>query len=359
MNSVAVANQEEAATIAAEFLSSLDNLPNEVQHLLAEIKHKDTRVNELQQEIHKNSDRYFRHALKNLNIKEPKENGKDKDTKDSAIQARVSNAFAEMEQLSKEKIALATRLVETLTRVSARLDHDHARVVQLSGEQTQEQYEVRGGYVVGTLPGASAPIGLSANTSISAPVPRSVRELQDSLRSAVANELVSATPPPPGAAQNAQKRKLHDSHCRRLNTGAAVASISANVSRAHTPQARSRLSQQVHPSPPPPPAASRSRRIATPAVDEDDEGEDADADGDVDDQDESGDPEDKGLYCYCQKVSYGEMIACDNDSCPYEWFHLGCVGLKQPLPDSWFCDECLKSLGAGGGGSRKGRRKAQ
>lgn len=60
MNSVAAANQEEAATIAAEFLSSkylsymyeyvltivsqgLDNLPNEVQHLLTEIRYKETR----------------------------------------------------------------------------------------------------------------------------------------------------------------------------------------------------------------------------------------------------------------------------------------------------------------------------
>ncbi|GJD06561.1 Inhibitor of growth protein 4 [Galdieria sulphuraria] len=32
-------------------------------------------------------------------------------------------------------------------------------------------------------------------------------------------------------------------------------------------------------------------------------------------------------YCYCNQVSYGEMIACDNTNCPYEWFHFQCVGL--------------------------------
>lgn len=36
------------------------------------------------------------------------------------------------------------------------------------------------------------------------------------------------------------------------------------------------------------------------------------------------------LYCYCQKVSYGEMIGCDRDGCKREWFHLGCVGLDKP-----------------------------
>lgn len=33
-------------------------------------------------------------------------------------------------------------------------------------------------------------------------------------------------------------------------------------------------------------------------------------------------------YCYCNSVSYGEMIACDAENCKKEWFHLGCSGLK-------------------------------
>ncbi|EIE89542.1 hypothetical protein RO3G_14253 [Rhizopus delemar RA 99-880] len=34
------------------------------------------------------------------------------------------------------------------------------------------------------------------------------------------------------------------------------------------------------------------------------------------------------LYCYCQQVSFGEMVACDNADCEIEWFHLACVDLK-------------------------------
>ena len=33
-------------------------------------------------------------------------------------------------------------------------------------------------------------------------------------------------------------------------------------------------------------------------------------------------------YCYCNGVSYGEMVACDADGCAKEWFHMECVGLK-------------------------------
>ncbi|KAL4730270.1 hypothetical protein ACLX1H_002303 [Fusarium chlamydosporum] len=43
-------------------------------------------------------------------------------------------------------------------------------------------------------------------------------------------------------------------------------------------------------------------------------------DGDID--------ADEPTYCYCNGVSYGEMVACDADECPREWFHLECVGLK-------------------------------
>lgn len=37
---------------------------------------------------------------------------------------------------------------------------------------------------------------------------------------------------------------------------------------------------------------------------------------------------DEPTYCYCNSVSYGEMVACDAEGCPKEWFHLECVGLK-------------------------------
>src|SRR5262245_22238919 len=32
--------------------------------------------------------------------------------------------------------------------------------------------------------------------------------------------------------------------------------------------------------------------------------------------------EDSTVYCFCQQVSFGEMVACDNEACEREWFHL-------------------------------------
>lgn len=48
------------------------------------------------------------------------------------------------------------------------------------------------------------------------------------------------------------------------------------------------------------------------------------------------------LYCYCRRPydEMYEMIACDADDCPIEWFHFECVGIKYAPQDKWFCPQC-------------------
>lgn len=67
---------------------------------------------------------------------------------------------------------------------------------------------------------------------------------------------------------------------------------------------------------------------AAAAANHDDEGSSMQGDDDDDEDVDGTEPR----YCYCNQVSYGEMVACDMESCPREWFHLDCVGLsKAPL----------------------------
>ena len=61
------------------------------------------------------------------------------------------------------------------------------------------------------------------------------------------------------------------------------------------------------------------------------------------DEDEAG--EDTKAYCTCRTVSHGDMVACDNENCPYEWFHWKCVGLTREPPGKWYCEECRRNLG--------------
>ncbi|KAI2602796.1 hypothetical protein GGR54DRAFT_468680 [Hypoxylon sp. NC1633] len=60
----------------------------------------------------------------------------------------------------------------------------------------------------------------------------------------------------------------------------------------------------------------------------------------IDEMDKDEDIEDQNLYCICRRKQFGDMIACDNDACPYEWFHWDCVSLKSKPRGKWLCPEC-------------------
>ncbi|OJD32134.1 map kinase kinase [Diplodia corticola] len=66
-------------------------------------------------------------------------------------------------------------------------------------------------------------------------------------------------------------------------------------------------------------------------------------------------------YCLCGDVSYGAMVACDNDNCEKEWFHLECVGLPNGIKDgeTWYCPECraILHIDAKGNPAGNGKRR--
>ena len=58
--------------------------------------------------------------------------------------------------------------------------------------------------------------------------------------------------------------------------------------------------------------------------------------------DQEEDESDDTKYCFCQRVSFGDMVACDNDNCHYQWFHWDCVGIKEEPVGDWLCPDCRK-----------------
>jgi len=68
------------------------------------------------------------------------------------------------------------------------------------------------------------------------------------------------------------------------------------------------------------------------------------------------DGEDNRKYCFCNNVSYGSMVACDDNDCEREWFHLGCVGMLAPPHGTWFCETCRAKRNKSRQG-RGGRRR--
>lgn len=60
-------------------------------------------------------------------------------------------------------------------------------------------------------------------------------------------------------------------------------------------------------------------------------------------------------YCSCQRVSFGDMIACENDACPIEWFHYDCVGLLEEPTGKWYCPMCAMFKSASASGAKRAR----
>ena len=82
------------------------------------------------------------------------------------------------------------------------------------------------------------------------------------------------------------------------------------------------------------------------SVDEEDEESRAHAGNGAEMEEYTMDIDDEGdnkKYCVCQKVSHGDMVACDNEECPYEWFHWTCVGLTKEPIGTWICPVCTKN----------------
>ena len=96
---------------------------------------------------------------------------------------------------------------------------------------------------------------------------------------------------------------------------------------------------------------SKSGARASPATTADDESVASEAPGSDDDASAAGglsgavdsandDDGDDTKYCFCQRVSFGNMVGCDNEACRYQWFHWGCVDIKDEPEGDWLCPVC-------------------
>ncbi|ORX34705.1 hypothetical protein BD324DRAFT_634571 [Kockovaella imperatae] len=79
---------------------------------------------------------------------------------------------------------------------------------------------------------------------------------------------------------------------------------------------------------------------------------------DGDGQGVDGDADTK-LYCTCRQISYGEMIACDDEECEVEWYHIHCLGFDKPPEGNWICPQCVERRKKNPGKKRAGKAKSR
>ncbi|KZV62469.1 hypothetical protein PENSPDRAFT_591385 [Peniophora sp. CONT] len=315
-------NMEEAAVVAADYISSLDNLPAEIAHLLAEIEHKDRRYNEIYAEIQKDGQKYVRHS---------KRDGTPMSAKDGQIPDKVQKLFVEADKLCEEKIKLAERIDALIARTRARLDHDLIKVLKLQGEEVP--------------PSLSSSSYVSTSRSAAQAINESFRAASITLPEALPMTPVAAAGSP-ASAPPPKRRKITQTQ------SVAAIKLPSPAPVAIPPARAARLAQQTPRSRRGSPARLTSRKTTSPL----DNDEDAEGEEDVENVDEN---EDSEIYCFCQKPSFGEMIGCDNEDCAYQWFHISCVKIRMPLPEQWYCSDCIKkgyALSVNQAGNKKKKR---
>ncbi|KAK6045649.1 hypothetical protein COOONC_16846, partial [Cooperia oncophora] len=75
------------------------------------------------------------------------------------------------------------------------------------------------------------------------------------------------------------------------------------------------------------------RSVDTPHTAEVSTEEDEEIPASEEDDEESDDS--KRKWCFCNEKSYGDMVACDNKACPYQWFHYPCVNISATPKGRW------------------------
>lgn len=276
----------DTTTVLDKYTHDLLNLPLEVKHLLQELKNKDVQLQETRRKWQTKDLQLHKFIRANGTLtRHPKE---------PQLQARIEEEMRAVERLQRDKILLANTALFLISKHLCNFETDVAKLER-----------------DGLLPAVENVMALDA-ALLAAGAARD------------AYALGSLTPRP-------------ESHA----AGAAPAGAVAHAA------AQRRLQKRKQSRPPAPKRRFDDDAYAFELPNALHVGlglamHEAPGFGDF----HPGDDADNNLYCFCQRVSFGEMIGCDNDDCKYEWFHWACVGITSPPKDDeiWYCPDCLPKM---------------
>ncbi|SPO37224.1 related to YNG2 - component of NuA4 histone acetyltransferase complex [Pseudozyma flocculosa] len=329
----------EIAALANEFISSLDNLPQEISHLVKEIEHKDAKVQDIMPKI----------SARETQLRELLQKGGSGPANPSGILSEADRLKAEKltdkirqdyrraDEWSAQKESLSLRMWRAV----------HAHHLRLREEMAKISPAVLANYG-GAM--AAAPPQIPSLASLPAAL-AGVRSPAVELDATVAG-LTGSIPGTPGAASGrgrwagrttpvdsgtpAPPDRTGNAPSSTLRAGSTASRKARGSSSTANGPGRSSLSNPL--------ALLDPLALPSDGVGSSLDGMDfagAGAEGD------DGEEKDETLYCFCQRVSFGEMIGCDNaenDPECKEWFHISCVGVTKPLPAKWYCSECAAKI---------------
>lgn len=272
----------DTTTVLDKYTQDLSNLPLEIKHLMDEVKNKDIQLTEARKKYQTKDNQIHKFIRANGTLT--------KHPKEQNLYAKIEQELEVVKKIQKEKILLANTALFLISKHLFNFETDIAKLEKddllpvLSHDQELEELNSDSNNMSN---------GYTDSLSVT-PTPR---------KSSVS---ISGSENG-GLLRKSQKRKL----------GLRVA---PGLSR---PMKRSKSDELED-------SEDAIGSKSPTSLDGPGNGEDADY----------------NLYCFCQRVSFGEMIGCDNDDCKYEWFHWSCVGITSPPKDDeiWYCPDCAPKM---------------
>ncbi|GAA6002604.1 hypothetical protein JCM10207_007586 [Rhodosporidiobolus poonsookiae] len=409
---------EDAAVLLADFVSSLDNLPSEVCHILEEIGHKEGRVSDLKFRASQRDQALQKHARpaaqggQGLLVPNPKEESSIK-----KIKLDLENA----EITTREKVALSERGVNLLSRHLNRLQAQlelltstvpplptlpsfapsapsptptafyNAQPTYTATPGGASQYNPYAQQYGGT-PGTPGAYQDKRKTSVNTGTPMQVPLLPAQLQAAqpamspgyaYAQSPGAGTPgtpmggaasrragpsrlqnvayasPAPGtpqaALQQQQQQQQQQPNLAFLQQQQQMQQAQLRIAQAQAQAQQQQLAHQQLLANQQLLQAQAQAHAQAQAAHAGNKRKRQDDDGKGREEESvEAEGEDLTPYCFCQRPSFGEMIGCDAPDCKIEWFHLNCIGLKESPEGSWYCSQCEPRMKQQG---RAGRRK--
>ncbi|GMM47884.1 histone acetyltransferase [Pichia kluyveri] len=306
----------DAATLLDHYIHDLANIPEETKYLLSEIGRKDVEYDKIMSKIQAADSQISKYIKQHGSlVRHPKED---------SLNDEMIKYYEEARKISNEKILLSNTALLNISKYVSRFERDIERLVESGGIDHWDYVEEEDIDMIDAIP--STGNKNSSFKNLDKPYARSYNGSSNSNNTF--NDPKKIMLSSNGSVSELTKKMINsslESKSQKLpkKSSRDKTPINDNAStRESTPSMRKKdmsMSTPMNKGP--------SRRIPS---------------GSGMGNNENGNGEDDELYCFCQQVSYGEMVACDNPNCKYEWFHYDCVGLKEPPSGVWFCPDCRK-----------------
>uniref|UniRef100_A0A6B2E5X5 Inhibitor of growth protein n=1 Tax=Phlebotomus kandelakii TaxID=1109342 RepID=A0A6B2E5X5_9DIPT len=312
-----------SATYVENYLDSVENLPDDVQKYLTRIREID-----VQFRAHLRDSDYYYEQWSNCSTSELES----ANAKRSRAMARIQQSFIASQELGDEKLQIVTQLQELIDQKTRQLEYDFKNldygkddpITDTAQKEPRVPSPTMNLSISGLTTAQQMFVASPVAANLSGPGPPAVRESfsgsnSNGERASKRARRTRADTSVGNAEATVSDNNLSTSDVAPVKQSTSTAQNTATVQKKATGQ-----------------TGKKKKRKARGAQAGNNQTRDRD---DTPPPEEPIDP-DEPTYCLCDQISFGEMILCDNDLCPIEWFHFSCVSLMSKPKGKWFCPNC-------------------